>query len=156
MMKTPERGRLDEASDSVRGYSAWLPSKEEQRRAFESLRSLVSAYDESELRPVRDDLRLACANAQTGYFAIASHLPEIWELPKVDAAAIERIPSIIAALLFAERRCAQPANGRGDEENAELADLLMRFWTLLMMAYEELERVARFLGLGHAVPPLRG
>lgn len=149
---------LDEPQDSIRGPQGWRPSLEDQASAFARLRDLALAFDVSEIRPLRSDLRQACWNARAGYEAIAPHLPEVWQLPKVDAASIERLPEIIAGLLFAEHRCiARRAREPGDDTRSEVeaVEMLNRFWTLLASAYEELERVARFLGLGHAVPSIQ-
>ncbi len=148
----------DEAQDSIRGPQGWRPCLEDQESAFRRLRDLALAFDASEIRPLRSDLRQACWNARAGYEAIAPHLPEVWQLPKVDAASIERLPEIIAGLLFTEHRCielqtdALRPSARSELDSA--VEMLNRFWTLLVSAYEELERVARFLGLGHAVPSI--
>lgn len=146
---------LEEPRDSVRGQSVWLPGAEAQETSFFRLRDLALAFDPTEIRPPRAEIRQACLNAQAGYEAVASYLPEIWQLPKVDAAAIERLPAIVAALLFAERRCARVSQAGSGPELEAAVDVVNRFWTLLVTAYEELERVARFLGLEHAVPSLQ-
>lgn len=157
-LATKTASDLEEARDSVRGQSLWLPDSEAQKTSYFHLRDLALALDATEIRPLRAEIRQACTNARAGYEATASYLPEIWQLPKVDAAAIERLPALAAALLFAERSCTQAASARHDEvTDAALesaVDMVSRFWTLLVAAYEELERVARFLGLEHAVPPL--
>jgi len=81
-----------------------LPSVETQAQAFEEAIVLARAIPDDEVRPLAVGTRIAFVNAHDGFAIISQHLDTVRSLCGVDVAAIERVPMIAAALVYADRQ----------------------------------------------------
>lgn len=80
-----------------------LPAPERLSESFDRMLALARALAANEIRPYSLDARLAFWNAREAFKIVVPYLDEIRALPRVDAAAIERIPDLAMALLHAVR-----------------------------------------------------
>lgn len=80
-----------------------LPSLEIQEASYDRVIETARALPESEVKPLRIDSRLACANARAAYTAFLPYLPKARELAGADVEAIERLADLPGAVLFAYR-----------------------------------------------------
>lgn len=80
-----------------------LPSPDTQEASYHRVLEIARAVPAPEVKPLRIDPRLACANARAAYREFAPHLAKARELPGADIDAIERLADLPGALLFAYR-----------------------------------------------------
>lgn len=80
-----------------------LPPEERLADAYDRVLAIARAIPSTEVKTFGVDARLTFWNAREGFKIILPHLDEIRTLPRVDIAAIERIPDMAMALLHAVR-----------------------------------------------------
>jgi hypothetical protein len=81
-----------------------LPPPATQQEAFQRRIEQARALPAGAVRPLGVETRLAYVNALDGHRRITSRLASVRGLSGVDGAAIEHVPELASALLFAQRR----------------------------------------------------
>jgi len=80
-----------------------LPAEERLAESFDRMRALARTLPSDAIRRYSLDAHLAFWNAREAFKIIAPYLDELRGLPRVDVAAIERIPDLAMALLHSVR-----------------------------------------------------
>lgn len=80
-----------------------LPPADTQEASFFRVIGVARALSASDIKPLRIDARLACANARNGHREFLPHMLRARELPGADVDAIERLADLPGALLYAHR-----------------------------------------------------
>lgn len=80
-----------------------LPPLEGQDASFERVIVIARALPAWQIRPIRIDARLACANARAAYHEMLPHMAKARELPGADIEKVELLADLPGAVLYAYR-----------------------------------------------------
>lgn len=99
---SPPVDAIDELDPEVSADD--LPREDVFARAFDQLKPIADSLEAEQVRAANIHPELAYVNAKNGFAAFEPHLPAAREIPGVNIAIIERVPSAALALLGAAHR----------------------------------------------------
>lgn len=105
------------------------------QKAYEQFLPEAEALAEDDVRPFRADGSLALQNVQMGLDSISPHIDRIkTELPKVDIAALQSVPDLALAVIYAAAQVDRSSDG----STGALIDKARTLRTLLLSSAEAL------------------